>query len=164
MEPSVLESLYHKYYRAAYIYTFSLCKSKEITEDIVSDAFEKAFSALEDEVKHFKYWLFVVCKNLWLNHLKKNKSIVNITSEDQLIEAEKVLESILQVERNQKIYKSIMKLPKRYQEILILHYYGEIPIVDIAKILNISGSNAKTLIFRARTSLKKVMEEDGYEF
>ena len=164
MEPDILEILYRKHYKAAYIYTFSLCKSKEITEDIVSDAFEKAFSALEDEITHFKYWLFVVCKNLWLNHLKKNKNIVNIVSENDLIENEKVLESVIRLEKKQKVYKCIMKLPQRYQEILILHYFSEIPIVDITKLLNISGGNAKTLIFRARMKLKSIMEEDEYEF
>lgn len=164
MEPDILEILYRKHYKAAYIYTFSLCKSKEITEDIISDAFEKAFSALEDEITHFKYWLFVVCKNLWINQLKKSNKTVGIASDNDFFDDEKTLEKMIQMEKKQKVYNCIMKLPKRYQEILILHYFGDIPVVDIAKLLNISGSNAKTLIFRARIKLRNIMEEDEYEF
>ncbi|TCK87878.1 RNA polymerase sigma-70 factor (ECF subfamily) [Natranaerovirga hydrolytica] len=165
MDADILEALYIKYYRTAYIYVFSLCKNKEMTEDIVSEAFEKAFITLDDEKRYFKYWLLVVCKNLWLDNIRKNKKIMNRPLEELFIkDNESALEKIIEKEKNLYIYKSIMKLQKNYQEILILFYYGNIPLADIAKLMNISRGNAKTIISRARKKLKIMLEEDGYEF
>ena len=54
MEPDILEMLYRKYYQSAYTYTLSLCKNKAIAEDIVSEAFVKAFVGVENDNKNFK--------------------------------------------------------------------------------------------------------------
>ena len=43
MQPDILEELYQNYYDAAYAYTLSLCKNREDAEDLVADAFIKAF-------------------------------------------------------------------------------------------------------------------------
>ncbi|MFN7251508.1 MAG: RNA polymerase sigma factor [Anaerobacillus sp.] len=165
MKIGILEDLYKKYYKTAYVYTFSLCKKKELTEDIVSEAFEKALLTLNEEKKHFKYWLLVVCKNCWLDHLKKNKKMVNQTINDNdHIDHTSVLEQIIQKEKNRRLYKCIMQLQENYQEILILHYYAEIPLVEIEGMLKLSKANTKILIYRARTKLKRVLEENQYEF
>ncbi|MCT8136839.1 sigma-70 family RNA polymerase sigma factor [Anaerobacillus sp. CMMVII] len=165
MKNSIIEDLYKKYYKTAYIYTFSLCKKKELTEDIVSGAFEKALLTLDEEKKHFKYWLLVVCKNIWIDHLKKHKKMINKAfTESNLIDQACVMEEIIQKEKNRRLYNCIMLLPENYQEILILHYYADIPLVEIEGLLKLSKANTKTLIYRARTKLKKVLEENRYEF
>ncbi|TCT17047.1 RNA polymerase sigma-70 factor (ECF subfamily) [Natranaerovirga pectinivora] len=165
MDPDILETLYIKYYKTAYIYTFSLSKNKEVTEDIVSEAFVKAFITLDDDKKYFKYWLLVVCKNLWIDFIRKNKKIMDTNLDESFIkDNENVIEKVIDQEKNLIVYKAIMTLQKNYQEILILFYYGNIPLIDIAEIMNLSRGNAKTMISRARGKLKMVLEESGYEF
>jgi len=165
MSKRVIEELYEKYYKTALIYTVSLCKNKELAEDIVSDAFEKAILTIDKEKKHFKYWLLAVCKNAYLDYARKNKRIdPSQIEEHRLIDPSSVIESVLEKEKNRVLFKAIMQLPENYQEILILFYYANIPLYEIETIMNLTKANAKTLVSRARKKLKMVLEEMDYEF
>ncbi len=165
MHHDIIETYYMKYYRAAYLYALSLCGQKETAEDIVSQAFEKAFISLPDERKDFKYWLLAVCKNLWIDELRKSKRFDQ--SPIEKIEIETTVSTIAEIlndEKNRKLYLGINRLPANYREILTLYYFAGVPLLQIASILNLSNSNVKTAIYRARVKLKKYLEEDGYEF
>lgn len=164
MENKTFEAVYKKYYQTAFIYTFSLCKSKELTEDIVSTAFEKAYITVNDEKSSFKYWLLVVCKNLWIDYLRKQKKITSSPFETYIDNSETPLEYIIKKEKNKYLYQSILKLQTNYQEVLILHYYGNLTVIEIGKMLSITSTNAKTLLFRARLKLRSLIEEEGHEF
>lgn len=73
MESDVLRELYEKYHQKAYLYVLSLCRDRETAEDIVSEGFEKAFLTVEGCPEGFFWWLLRVCRNLWLDTLRKQK-------------------------------------------------------------------------------------------
>ncbi len=164
MQPDILEALYKKYYHTAYIYTLSLCQNKHIAEDIVSEAFEKAILSLDEDKLYFKYWILAVCKNLWIDNLRRERKRASfLKTKDNIYEDS--IESNLEVkEKNDILHKSIMSLPLNYREVLTLHYFGNLPLIEISKLMKISNSNAKTMLFRARLKLKKVLEDFHYEF
>ena len=165
LNSDILEKLYIEYYQVAFLYTISLCKNKEIAEDIVSEAFIKAYITLNEEKKEFKYWLFVVCRNLWIDGLRKRKYLTDqMLDDNQLISSENVEMSFITKERNQILYRSIMKINHQYRECLLLHYFGNLKLNQIAAIMNISNSYARTLVSRARMKLKEKLEDEGYEF
>lgn len=149
----------------AYIYTFSLCQNKEMAEDIVSQSFEKAFLSLEDGKQDFKYWILVVCKNLWIDILRKNKHVWQGSFEvNQIASEEDTVKRILKKESYNQLYKAISRLPYKYREILILHYFSDISLTQIALLLGMKNSNVKTIICRARVKVKTYLEEEADEF
>ncbi len=165
MDKDILEELYKKYYNTAYLYTLALCKSKEQAEDIIADAFVKAFVSL-NEATSFKYWLLVVCRNLWIDSLRKQKKLSKLSLEDMILESneEELDYKLLLTERNRYIYTSISKLSETYKEVLILFYYGELSIAEISKFTKITPMNVKTLLHRGRKKLKEILEEKDHEF
>ena len=166
MDSNILEMLYKKYYNATYLYTLSLCNNKAISEDIVSEAFVKAFLTIEKDNGSFKYWLLAVCKNLYIDYTRKEKKRSLFTIED--IEAEdtgkEIYEDLLTSERNKLIYKAIMSIDIKYREILMLYYYGSLSIKEIAALLKLSSENTRLILHRARKKLKELLEEEIYEF
>lgn len=166
MDSDILEILYTKYYHIAYLYTLSLCKNNQLAEDIVSDAFVKAYLGLENNIYNFKWWLLLVCKNLFIDNYRKSKKFsdqpiddIEFLSPEETIETELILK-----EKNLMLYRCIMRLQNNYREILILHYFTGISLIEISRIMNLSASNTKTLIHRARKKLKQELEANGYEF
>lgn len=162
MKNDQIEELYIKYYRELYLYAYSLCKDYYLAQDLTSDTFFKAYLSLDKDVDYFKYWLFRVCKNLYFDYLKKHKGQSTLDNiEDFQISYETPLNKILESEEKKRIFNLIINLKETYKEILILHYYCGFSIKDISKTKNITENAAKTLLFRARSKLKKELEGEN---
>lgn len=156
-----MEKLYIKYHRELYLYAFSLCKNHHLAQDLASDTFFKAYMSIDD-VDYFKYWLFRVCKNLYLDFLKQNSKYSNVDiQEDTLYSNETPLDKIIQSEEKKYLYNMIINLNEPYKEILILYYFCGFSLKEISKSRNITEGAAKTMLFRARRSLKKGLEGEN---
>ena len=78
MKNDIIEEVFSKYYNDALLYTLSLTKNYPIAESIVSDAYYTALKTADGEVNNFKAWLLKVCRNLYLNALRKNKRLTEL--------------------------------------------------------------------------------------
>ena len=54
----------------------------------------------------------------------------------------------------------IESLPKEYMEVIVLRYFEDMKIKDLAEVLNINESTAKTRLYKALKILKEDMVED----
>ena len=70
-----LEIIYKKYYTPLFLFAFSLTKNKEDAEDLVANAFVKAF--LSYQKGNLKAWLYIVVKNEYFNLYKKRKRLID---------------------------------------------------------------------------------------
>ena len=155
------EILYKKYSAELYIYALSLCKDHHLSQDLVSETFFKALLSIEYSKEYIKYWLFRVCKNLYLDHLRKNKNLQDIEiSINKLLVEDNTLDKIILNEERRKVYYEILKLQTSYKEIITLYYYCNFTLQEISSIVGISQGAARTLLFRARKKLKEVLEEE----
>jgi len=61
--------------------------------------------------------------------------------------------------KNEEIYMCVCSLKSNYKTIIMLYYYDNYSIKEIASILKISESNVKVRLNRARTKLKEIISE-----
>ncbi|MGV8983864.1 RNA polymerase sigma factor [Clostridium sp.] len=161
MKNDEFEVLYKRYSAELYIYALSLCKDHHLSQDLVSETFFKALLSIENSQGYIKYWLFRVCKNMYLDYLRKNKYLQDIEiSINKLSVEDNTLDKIILNEDRRKIYYEILKLQKSYKEIIILYYYCNFTLQEISSIVGISQGAARTVLFRARKKLKVVLEEE----
>lgn len=161
MKNDELEALYKKYFNELFIYALSLCKDQHLAQDLVSETFFKALLSIEYNEQYIKYWLFRVCKNLYLDYLRRNKYLQDLESHlDKLFVEDDSLNKIIISEEKKRIYYEILKLQSSYKEVIILYYYCAFPLKEIASITGISQGSARTLLFRARRKLKDELKED----
>ncbi|QGU94208.1 sigma-70 family RNA polymerase sigma factor [Clostridium bovifaecis] len=154
------ETIYKKYSTELYIYALSLCKNHHLSQDLVSETFLKVLLSIENSHQYIKYWLFRVCKNLYLDYIKKNKSLQSIDiNEIKLLVEDNTLDKIILNEQRRKVYYEVLKLQTSYKEIITLYYYCNFSLKEISSIIEISQGTARTLLFRARKKLKEVLEE-----
>lgn len=156
MKEEIIDKVYRLYYKDVYLYLYALCKNHHITEDLVSDTFYKAVLTLKGDEAHLKYWLFRVAKNLWLDSIKKKKH--EPLDEKYMDKTQGPLEVLLVSERNKMLYKTILSLPDQYKEVLVMYYFNDYSLKDIASIKCVSAGSVRTLIYRARKHLKKGLE------
>lgn len=163
-ENDILQSLYDRYYSVALLYTTAICADTELAKDIVADAFVKAYITLPQQIPSFQFWLFRVCKNLWIDHVRKQPILL---SEDHLLSIadHRTPEShYLQNERYRALWQSIHTLSAIDREIVTLHYFSELPLQEVARLVGKSYPAVRQRLSRLRQILKQRMEEQGYVF
>lgn len=161
MKKKALEIVYENYSHEVYLYAFSLCKDHYLAQYLVSDTFFKALLSIKDDNTDIKYWLFRVCKNLWLDNLKYQKHFSPTPLETFEISTEdNTLLKLINDEKKRNLYIAILKLPSTSMEVVLLYYFSNMSLKDISETLNMNPGAARTLLCRARQKLKILLEED----
>ncbi len=158
MKSDVIEELFVRYYNDALLYALSLTRNKSLAEDVVSTAFYKALRGGDGEIKNFKPWLIRVCRNVSFDILKRRKRITELP-DNVIDESETAVEQIIRDESYKALYKAIELLPETQKETVLLFYFEEISIKDVALVTGKTEDNVKVLLYRARENLKKIMEK-----
>ena len=163
MHSDILDELYRQYYGAALLYVLSLCRNRTLAEEIVHDAFVKAYLSLPDDVPSFPYWLMKVCRNLFYDHARRQKFLSPEAPPEQIDPA--TPESLLlQKEETAALWRAIGRLDGADRELLVLHYFAARPAGELAALLGLtSPAAARQRLHRARIRLRRILEEDGYE-
>ena len=56
--------------------------------------------------------------------------------------------------------EAIARLPARYREVMLLRYQQGYETKELARMMNIKQESVEKLLWRAKTRLKRIMEED----
>lgn len=162
MDQDVLEALYRRHYSAALLYCMTLCGDEHLAQDLVSDAFVKAYLSLPNDAPSFQYWLLRVCKNLWIDHLRKQKFLTSAEPLDQLADPVTPETAYIQGQERKALWKAIRSLSPLDRELVTLHYFSALPLTQIAPLLGKSHAATRQRLARLRQILKQRMEEQGY--
>lgn len=155
--------LFEAYYKKTYAVAYNILRSHENAEDITQDAFIKAFQnihQLQDGAK-FGAWLAVIASNLARNYLKRDKKIY-YTDEEVVVEDGSAVnsteESALRNLEVDRVRKAIRDLPSEYYQVIVLQYYYELKVEEIADMLKLRTGTVKSRLHRARNRLVKDLE------
>ena len=75
MEPRTLEELYRRYAGELYLYAYSLCQNEAQAQDLTAEAFCRALLALDGADAGWRSWLYKVCRNLWLDQVRRSRRL-----------------------------------------------------------------------------------------
>ena len=111
-----VEENYSKYFKIVYKYIFCLTGNKELSEEIVQEAFlvaVKDINKFEGKSK-ITTWLCQIAKNIWYKQLKKEKGIKKISlSEIENIAVESFEEKLYEKDEKLQWLKKIQKLKRK---------------------------------------------------
>lgn len=163
MDAGLLEELYRRYYAGAVLYCTSLCGDEHLAQDLVADAFVKAYLSLPEDIPSFRFWLLRVCKNLWIDHLRRQRKLAPEEDMQDLSDGITPESAYIRGEESRCLWQAINALSPTDRELLILYYFSDVPMQEAARLLGIRYSAARQRMARLRHTLKQKMEEQGYE-
>lgn len=158
MKKEAIENLFKKHYNEAKLYVMALCHDADLAEDIVSEAFYKAFVSIDEEKDSFKYWLLKVCRNCYFDHLRKSKRNLPLTDDGK--SEDNPLDNLIKAEEYRALYRALGLLQPNYKEVLVLYYFESMSVKEIAEITGETTDNVKVQMFRARQKLKTILEAE----
>ena len=164
MENDVLDQLYQRYAASTLLYCLSLCGDKALAEDLLADAFVKAYLTLPKECPNFQFWLLRVCKNLWLDHLRRQKHFTPDGLSDTLPAPDTPETQFFSNERRRALWNALATLSPPDRELVTLHYFSGLPLQEIARFQDRSYAAVRQRLSRLRHILRQRMEEQGYDF
>lgn len=160
--------LYHDYFPKVFAYVYGRVQDKEVSLDIVSDVFEKAYMKMKSlrSPESFGSWLFTIARNEVSSHWRKEKPAARAAQEaaweNELHHQPKnPEETLLHKEKLAALSALVKQLPKREQEIIALKFDAELTNREIAHILSTSEVNVRVTIFRALRKLRERMKAAG---
>jgi len=136
-------------------------------EDVTIQTFSKAFDKIEvfDPQYNFKTWLITISKNIHIDLVRKNKSAIETTKQQQE-EAHSVIDDaptpedkIITEQNLAKLLANIKQLKPKYQEIIHLRYFKELSYKEIATEINEPINNVKVKILRAKKLLAEIINK-----
>ena len=147
---------------------FNICikilHNREDAEEVAQDTFLKVIEKLKTFRKEAKFstWIFRIAYNMSISRQRKNKTkqldikdyMSETSSEEEMIERLN-LEST--EEREMRLRSAIAKLEGTQQLLLQLYYDKDLSTIEMAKITNLSESNVRVKMHRARKILFSLM-------
>jgi len=153
-----LDEYYESCATEIYTYIYSFCHNHEIAEDIVQDTFYKAYRSIsETQADHLKAWLFKIAYNTFVDYIRKEKRTLQQEdfSFDKTLNEPTFEHKLIKQEKVKEVFFQINQLPFNQKQALLLHTIHMLSYNEISEILEITESAVKTLIFRARATLRK---------
>ncbi|MEC2039420.1 RNA polymerase sigma factor [Bacillus altitudinis] len=144
----------HSFYRLSYSYV----KNPEDAMDVVQEAIHKALKSvhrLEDATKMHS-WFYKIVVNAALDFLRKKKHM-QVTDDDTL---EFLSQGESDVYEDQDVRRAIEDLPEMYRVIIILRFFEDLKLEDIAHILGENENTIKTRLYKALRLLKVELSQE----
>ncbi|UWD47655.1 sigma-70 family RNA polymerase sigma factor [Clostridioides difficile] len=140
------------FYRIAYSYT----KNEEDALDVVQESMYKALYSVENlkEVNYIKTWFYKILVRTSIDFIRKNRKYNNMTDIaliDETGEYDKYTDLDLK--------KALEELPIEYKSIIILRFFEDLKIEEVAIILDENVNTVKTRLYTALKKLKLKIEE-----
>lgn len=171
-DASAFEELYHRYQPYVYNVVYGIVQNPDDARDVTQDVFLHVYDSLSRfrGGSSLSTWLYRVAVNAAITHVRKQKRHPHIPL-DALREfrAETDTEpeqQIARIEAQQAVQEVLAQLPEQQRAVLVLRYFQELSLEEIAEVMNCSVAAVKVRLHRARNSFRRLYEkrfsvEDG---
>lgn len=164
-------SLFEKYYpealRTAYLISGSKCDSEYIVQDAFIICYEK-LSKLKDPDK-FRYWFFrILTREAWrqCKKIKREQPVEQVFDSAQVSDDKSAFEILAEQETASVVRTAIDKLDAKQKTAVVLYYYKEFSVGEIAEIMRCSQGTVKSRLYAARRNIGKeltLMNERSFD-
>jgi len=153
--------LVNQYKDLSFTIAFRILGNREDSEEVIQDAFVKAFRSLSSfrQKSKFSTWLYRIVYNTAISR-KRIKGIAFQSIEEMpFLDAGSESGEDPAAEQGQLLEFALKQLPEEDRAIITLYYLNESSVDEIHAITGFSRSNVKIKLFRARKKLQEIMSK-----
>jgi RNA polymerase sigma-70 factor (ECF subfamily) len=171
-EAEAFDVLVRKYNRMAGAIAFGIVRDFAAAEDIVQDAFLKAYQSLGTlrDLDKFKVWLAGIVRTRSIDWIRRKRSSRGVPFTqafpsqddgpvDEALQSPPTDDLYARKEVLEKILDAIRELPEEDRVMVSLKHMEGLSYKEIAELLGTSVSAVESRLFRARQELRKKLEQ-----
>ena len=168
-----IERLVQTHQADVYRLALSILDDADDADDATQEVFLSALRALESfrGDASFRTWLFSIAVNVCRNRLTRHKSrgrvqqiLQNLFAQEQAYPERRRRDpekEAVQNETDAALWQAILVLDDKHRIPVILRYYHDLPVADIANMLGIPSGTVHSRLNHAREQLRALLKEDG---
>lgn len=172
-DDDALRLLYERHIPGVYNFIARLSPHDIDPEDIVQDAFIKAWRNLKhfDLEKNFKTWIFTIAKNTLLDRLKSNRTVTFSLLEEMKgdegpeidpVDQRPLPDEVLQKLESEKYASDLLSsLKPATRAVVVMHVFEDLSFREIGEILGEPMDTVKTRYRRAMQALARKLKTDA---
>lgn len=145
-------------YRVAFLYV----KNEDLALDAVGECILEAFRSIRtlQKPEYFKTWLTRILIRCSARVFKQTIVCAPTDMTDTIQPA--APEPSVMPEEKWDLYDAIDVLPEKYRTVIILRYFSDLSIREIASVMEIPEGSVKSYLNRAKAALRTTLKEDYY--
>lgn len=158
--------LIRQHQKRLFRYIYGMLKSFDTAEDIVQEAFVKAFENIKsfNTAYSFYPWLSKIARNLAYNNINREEKKESLDQLEEIgFDPQETdlgpLDKLMAKEADKKFYQALMALPIKYRSVFILRHFEKMDYAEIASYLKIPPGTVDSRLYRARKMLSEELKE-----
>ncbi len=162
---TAFEELYYTYEKKALRMAYLLTSSENMAKDIVQETFIECFLSIGQlkQTEYFRTWFYQILRRTAWRHIKKESRFICAEEDEKLEDIEKIwADPYEQSDLSSFLISQIKRMDYKKQTTIILYYYNELSIKEIAKVMGCLEGTVKSRLNSARKQLKKYLIQERY--
>ena len=161
--------LMNRYYKTVQRFSFQCGVHPIDLDDVTQEVFIKLFRYISQfNDKHFTTWLYKITLNTSRDYYRKQSKYIEKINMLQKSSNEQYCNPIdirlALDEEDEALHNAILLLSEKYRYPIVLYYFHDMTMAEIAKVLNLTISNVKVRIMRAKEQLRKTLQEEELRY
>jgi RNA polymerase sigma factor (sigma-70 family) len=144
-------TIIERYQRAVYAVAYSGTRDRALADDLTQDAFVIAWRRLAElrDSERLPAWLCGIARNLARDARKRRRDEVEV----EIIDATTPYHAMTEAESERIVATALGQVPDVYREPLVMFYYEERSVQDVARCLGITAATTNKRLSRGRKFL-----------
>ena len=168
-ENAAFEKIFEMYKVSAIRTAYLLTNNKTLAEDITQETFVQCYLKINTlkNPAQFKTWFFKILTRIaWKINTKEKEAIPveNIFEIYNTTDNSSVEDNFINKETSEKIMAAINQLEQKQKTVVLLYYYKEFSISEIANIMGCFEGTVKSRLYCARKNLKKKLNLETEDY
>jgi RNA polymerase sigma-70 factor (ECF subfamily) len=162
-----IEQFICQYQGVVFRLAISVLQDEHEASDATQDTFIAALKAMNryQDYSTVKAWLYTIALNICRSRLRKRKAMDNIKRAVTALfqvdsqKQDNPEDSVIKNQKDQALWRALQKLGEKHRLSVLLYYYHELPVAEIAEILKTNEGTIHSRLFTARARLRIEMEK-----
>lgn len=153
------ERIYSEYYDTVFRYILSLCRDRQLAQEVTQEAFFRALKKIDTfrgECK-LSVWLCQIAKNTYCTMVRGQGKQTELTPET-IPAGEDLEERLMDGDTALTLHRLLHRMDQPYKEVFWMRTFGELSFREIGAIWGKTESWARVTYHRARMKLKEEIE------